>query len=96
VPDGSGESRQNLCADTRSRARDLLVNFEIEDFQLVNESWRANEDVKTSMDRLKTDNTNGDTQKKTAVPATKRKDGTYIPAVVPPEWEAYHPAKSSF
>jgi hypothetical protein len=30
-------------------------------------------------------------QRKTAVPGLKRKDGSYIPAIVPPEWEAYHP-----
>jgi len=27
-----------------------------------------------------------------AVPGMKRQDGTYVPAVVPPEWEEYPPA----
>ena len=36
-----------------------------------------------------TDNTDdGKAPKGRAIPGTKRVDGTYTPAVVPPEWEA--------
>jgi hypothetical protein len=42
-----------------------------------------------SMEMQKTDvDVEASPQKKTAVPGMKRKDGSYIPAVVPPEWEA--------
>jgi hypothetical protein len=32
-----------------------------------------------------------ETSKITATPGSKGKDGSYIPAIVPPEWEVYSP-----
>jgi len=29
----------------------------------------------------------GDIQRRAAIPGMKKKDGTYIPAIVPPQWE---------
>jgi hypothetical protein len=51
---------------------------------------RLDEDVQTSMENLdmKDNREDGGAPKSHAIPGTKRVDGTYTPAVVPPEWEA--------
>jgi hypothetical protein len=43
-------------------------------------------DVTTMEDRVK-----DGSQKGTAAPGMKKADGSYIPAIIPPEWESYLP-----
>jgi hypothetical protein len=43
------------------------------------------------MDSPKITQEDGPGTHRIAVPGMKRKDGTYIPAVVPPEWETFDP-----